>query len=262
MLRILFLGFVLIFTLNGNAQKNINDYKYIIVPENYSFLKGNDKYQLNSLTKFLFNKHGFKTFFQSDDLPDELKRNNCSSLRADVKKIKSLFITKLTIELVDCSGKVVILSKEGTSREKDFEKAYHLALRDAFKDVEALNYSYSGYEEEIASQNTLAKSEAVKKEDPKVEEVIASAPVSKGEITYLFNDISFVFKKQEYGYELFQKGEEVASGKLFKSTNGKTYIVKAGDLSGNGYFDAYGNFILERINPVTNKLIADTFARQ
>ncbi|WP_282081293.1 hypothetical protein [Aquimarina algiphila] len=264
MLRTLFLGLVLIFTLSSNAQKNINDYKYIIVPESYGFLKGNDTYQLNSLTKFLFNKYGFKAFLQSDNLPDELRRNGCSSLRADVKKRNGVFVTRLTIELTDCSGKVVFSSSEGSTREKDFKKAYQLALRDAFKDVEALNYTYSGYKEEIVAQNENAptKEEVVKKEEPREEEVIASAPVSKEEITYLFNDTGFVFKKQEYGFELFQKDEKVAIGKLFKSTNGKTYIVKAGDLSGNGYFDAYGNFILERINPVTNKLITDTFARQ
>ncbi len=265
MLRILFLGLVLLFTLNSNAQKKINDYKYIMIPESYGFLKGNDAYQLNSLTKFLFNKYGFKAFLQSDNLPDELRRNGCSSLRADVKKRNGVFVTRLVIELTDCSGKVVFSSSEGSTREKDFKKAYQLALRDAFKDIEALNYAYSGYKEEVVTQNAPTGGEVVKKEESKVEEVkevIASAPVSKEEITYLFNDNSFVFKKQEYGFELFQKDEEVAIGKLFKSTNGKTYIVKAGDLSGNGYFDAYGNFILERINPVTNKLITDTFARQ
>ena len=72
------------------------------------------------------------------------------------------------------------------------------------------------------------------------------------------------FEKKEFGFELFRANEEkpVVVGKAFKSSTKNNYIVKAGDLSGNGHFDAYGNFILERINPVTNKLITDTFARQ
>ena len=54
------------------AQKNINNYKYIIVPTTYSFLGEEDKYQLNSLTKFLFNKYGFKAFFQDEEFPNDL----------------------------------------------------------------------------------------------------------------------------------------------------------------------------------------------
>ena len=38
------------------GQQSINAYKYIIVPKNYDFLRLEDQYQLNSLTKFLFTK--------------------------------------------------------------------------------------------------------------------------------------------------------------------------------------------------------------
>ena len=256
-LRVLFLGLFLISTMCINAQKDINEYKYVIVPESYSFLKKSDQYQLNSLTKFLLNKYGFNAFLHAQNFPEDLKSNGCKALKAIVTRKSGVFVTKLIVELIDCNGNVVFTSSEGRSREKDYKPAYHEALRMAFKDVKTLNYKYVGDKEE-----KIVKSEPVKAEEIK-ETVVETTTPLENLITYLFNDANFVFKKQEYGYEMFKnEGEQVSIGKIFKSSNGKSYIVQAGDLSGNGYFDGYGNFILERINPVTNKLITDTFARQ
>ncbi|WP_074409005.1 MULTISPECIES: hypothetical protein [Aquimarina] len=254
MLRILFLGIVLISTLSVNAQKNINEYKYVIVPKSYNFLKGEDKYQLNSLTKFLLTKYGFEAYLKEENFPEDLRANGCKALRANIKRKPGMFLTRLVFELTDCNGSVVFTSAEGKSREKEYKKGYHEALRDAFISVEALNYTYSGDKEE----------KIVKKEEPiQTKEIVEASSPSGNTITYLFNDVSFLFKKQDYGYEIFKSEEKQNSiGKIFKSGSGKNYIVQAGDLSGNGYFDGYGNFILERINPATNKLITDTFARQ
>ncbi|PKV52670.1 hypothetical protein ATE84_4790 [Aquimarina sp. MAR_2010_214] len=268
MLRILFLGIILISTLSVNAQKNINEYKYVIVPKSYSFLKGEDKYQLNSLTKFLLTKYGFEAFIQRENFPEDLKANGCKALRADLKRKQGLFLTKLTLELIDCNGSVVFTSVEGKSREKEFKAAYHEALRNSFKSIGALNYKYSGdKEEKIVKRDIVSESSSKRKNPNSTKEVkektIEVIPPSENSITYLFNDVNYVFVKQEYGYEMFGSEEKQNSiGKIFKSGSGKNYIVQAGDLSGNGYFDGYGNFILERINPVTNKLITDTFARQ
>ena len=38
------------------SQKSLSDYSYVIVSEQFEFQQEKDKYQLNSLTKFLFNK--------------------------------------------------------------------------------------------------------------------------------------------------------------------------------------------------------------
>ncbi|WP_062062091.1 hypothetical protein [Aquimarina longa] len=255
MLRILFLGFILISMHSAKAQGSINDYKYIVVPKNYSFLKGDDMYQLNSLTNFLFNKYGFEAYMQGNEYPKDLKDNGCKALRADLKRKSSMFVTKLTLDLIDCNGTIIYTSEEGKSREKEFKKAYHEALRDLFKSVKTLNYKYSGDKKEDTVKKERVKSPEIK------EKVVISSP-SENLITYLYNDVNYIFKKQEYGYELFKKEVQVSIGKAFKSTNGQSYIVDAGDLSGHGYFDNYGNFILERINPLTSKLITDTLARQ
>lgn len=124
------------------AQEIINNYKYIIVPTEYSFLKEEDKYQLNSLTKFLFNKYGYTAFLQNEDLPQDLKKNRCLALYTDVVEEKGFLKTKLRIDLKDCGGKVVMSSKVGETREKQFDKAFNLALRDAFETYQNINYKY------------------------------------------------------------------------------------------------------------------------
>ena len=123
------------------GQVTLNNYKYVTIPKKYDFLKSEDQYQLNSLTDFLFMKEGFQTLFDTDSKPQELK-DQCLGLRSEVKKNSSLFTTKLIIVLTNCNNEIVFTSKEGKSKEKDYKKAYHEALRNAFQSISELNYTY------------------------------------------------------------------------------------------------------------------------
>jgi hypothetical protein len=143
------------------SQASLNAYKYVIVPNKYDFLKEKNQYQLNALTKFLFEKYGFEALMEGSDYPEDLAVNRCLALNSDVLKDSGLFKTKLTVELKDCNGKTVFTSKVGESREKDFKSAFNLALRDAFESVEALEYKYEPNENNVATVavNTTAKNE-------------------------------------------------------------------------------------------------------
>ncbi|MDG1728764.1 MAG: hypothetical protein P8K68_03325 [Algibacter sp.] len=125
------------------TQAKINNYKYVIVPKKFDFLKEKDQYQLNSLTNFLFNKYGFEAVMEGSDYPKDLQINRCLALNSDVFKDSGMFRTKIKIELKDCNDKLVFTSEIGESREKEYKTAYNLALRDAFKSIEALNYKYA-----------------------------------------------------------------------------------------------------------------------
>ena len=124
------------------GQQSLDEYKYVIVPNKYDFLKTDDQYQLNSLTKFLFDKEGFQTLFDKDIRPQELIINSCLGLTSRVNNNSGMFTTKLVIELVNCRNETVLTSAEGRSKEKDFKKGYQGALRQAFKSIMELNYSY------------------------------------------------------------------------------------------------------------------------
>ena len=111
-------------TVSVFAQKNINNYKYIVVPNKFDFVNKVDQYQTSSLTKFLFNKHGFTAFLAEDDLPSDLAENRCLALTAVVESSSSMFATKNVIILKDCANKTVYSSKEGKSKLKEYKKQY------------------------------------------------------------------------------------------------------------------------------------------
>ena len=117
--------------------------KYVVVKSSLDFLKQTDRYQTSSFTKFLFNKAGFDTYLDNEELPEELSINRCNALFADVKDKSGIFITKNYIELSDCRGKIVYSSMNGSSKLKDFEKAYRQSIRSAFSTIERLDSVYN-----------------------------------------------------------------------------------------------------------------------
>lgn len=134
--------FALFIGLNLSAQRTINDYKYVVVPAQYGFLGEDDKYQLNSLTKFLFNKYGYSAFMEGDEYPMDLLENGCLAMYANLLNERSLFKTKVQLELKDCNGTVIQQSKVGETKEKLYNKAFNLALREAFETFQYADYQY------------------------------------------------------------------------------------------------------------------------
>ena len=106
-------------------------YKYVIVPEQFSFFKESNQYNLNALTKSFFETEGFTVFYDTDTLPDELLKNRCLALYVTAVVNKSMFVTKVAINIRDCRNEVLLVSEEGSSREKSYEKAYNQSFRTA-----------------------------------------------------------------------------------------------------------------------------------
>ncbi|MCK7591939.1 hypothetical protein M0G43_15230 [Subsaxibacter sp. CAU 1640] len=148
------LSVLFVVSFSSFSQNSINDYKYILIPEQFEFQKEKDQYQINSLAKFLFNKYGYTAYMEGEDLPADLHNNGCLALLADVNKDSGLFKTKLRIDLKDCNGTIIQSSKVGESKEKEFAKAYNLALRDAFETFQNMPYEYHP-NEEIVSKSTV-----------------------------------------------------------------------------------------------------------
>lgn len=153
--------FLILFNISGIAQNNVNAYKYVVVPTSFNFLNEPDQYQLNSLTKFLFEKYGFTAFSADETFPQDLNSNRCLALYAEVEKHKAFLTTKLQVHLKDCNNRVVLSSEIGQSREKQYEKVYGLALRDAFDSFEDLDYHY---QPEASTTVQVASPTAVKTE--------------------------------------------------------------------------------------------------
>ena len=133
---------IIFISCSSFSQNSVNDYKYVVVPNKFDFLKEANQYRLNDLTKLLFEKYGFIAIMEEDMLPDDAISNSCLVLKSDVIRENSMFITKLKVKLKNCKGEVIFTSKLGESREKKYPVAYTLAIRQAFNSFEVLNYSY------------------------------------------------------------------------------------------------------------------------
>ena len=162
------------------AQKDINSYKYIIVPNQYEFQKSEDQYQLNSLTKFLFEKQGFSVLLSNESFPEDLARNPCLALKAVLKNNSGMLTTKLNIDLLDCYNAVVFSSDEGRSKIKDYKKAYQEATRNTFAGIEALNYEYDGTV--ISSSNRVVNTTVEPLQKVEVIAPVTESPVAVKEV--------------------------------------------------------------------------------
>ncbi|AVR44166.1 hypothetical protein C7S20_02175 [Christiangramia fulva] len=275
---------LMISSMAGSYAQNINSYKYIIIPETYKFTKGVDQYQLNSLTKFLFEKEGFNTVMMKGKKPADLRQDPCQGLTADVQDNSGLFVTKLVLTLTDCSGEVVYKSEEGRSRAKDFKAAYHEALRGAFEGVKEMNYQYNGDSAKpLLAQETKTSEKKPEKpatsisEEEALEETkkptpvkIATEPkaivdaekteVKPGNSEKSLEERQFEYDGQQYklkptaqGYGLYIKNSPEPIALLLKSGSGGNFIYNSLSNQGIAYFDNQGNLVVEYLNKQTNK---------
>lgn len=125
----------------GTMQAQLNDYKYIIIPKHLQPFSSANQHKSSTLLKHLFVNNGFTAVYD-DALPDDLNTNRCLGLIADLEEDSSMLVTRISIVLKDCKNAEVISTVQGTSKLKDFEKAYHQAIREAFQFFEDLGYEY------------------------------------------------------------------------------------------------------------------------
>ena len=258
--------------------QNLNSYKYVIVPDYYTFLKGQDQYQLNSLTKFLFNKYGFEAYLINDEYPVDLLPRSCKALYANVESETNFLITKLKVTLSDCEGEVLYISEVGRSKEKEYKKAYHLALRAAFESIQELKYIYKPEKEDTTVEavnneavdqgNTTVKTPPVVSK--KVEQVtVVEDVVEKTEETviaassttqhvYKSANSSYSIHKNETGYTIYDGDQKIGNA---KETSTGVYLIQTTDFNGIGRITR-NSFIVERSIKGVDELVKMTFTLQ
>lgn len=126
--------FLLVFFLSGISFGQEN-YKYVVMPKKFSFFKEENRFNLNTITKSFFENQGFEVYFDNDVLPKELSENRCLALYVVAFEENSLFLTKNYFEVKDCSNNILIKSDLGTSREKEYKKAYNETFGKALNSI-------------------------------------------------------------------------------------------------------------------------------
>ncbi len=239
------------------SQKDINSYSFVVVPDKYDFQFENDQYQLNSLTKFLFNKHGFHAYFNKE-LPNV---DRCDGLWADVTRQSGFIWTKVRVTLKDCNGEVVYMSDEGRSKLKEYGKAYQEGLRGAFESIIALGTKQKELEvfdfteekptdekatdtpkEEIVVEETVEQTEP-KKELPS--EVLKKTEIRSSDTFYENSGKVFILKENNEGYKLYELSNDKLhlKGQIEKTDQGLSFT----DTSGNKFpcsFDDDRNLVI------------------
>jgi hypothetical protein len=217
-------------------SQSINDYKYAIIPDKFDFLKNNNEYNLNVLTKSYFEKIGFQAFLESDNLPLEAM-DKCNAVFISALENNSTFVTKIRIMVKDCKGTVLATSGEATTREKDYAVAYTEVFRRALISLDKLNYSYAPkVVSKVITPKPPQTAVATEKTDQSVE--------IYSEMQTITNGFNFLNKKTK------------AVLNLMKTTSPYNFIAKSEDKSGiifqkedNWFFEYYqnGKLISEKI---------------
>jgi hypothetical protein len=224
-----FLFLLLIVSSYGFSQ-SINDYVAVIVPTKYEFVKSENQYRLNTLTKFNLKKAGFEAFYTNEIIPKEYNER-CSLLYVDVNEEKGFLVTKLNITFKDCYGTVIYKSEVGKSREKEYEVSYPEALNNAFISVYALHYKYNSAA--ANSKKAVIASPAMPVAVPDVPAVPAVAAVavnvpSSTEST----EMNLLFAQPiKNGYQLVDNTPKVIM-KVYKTTNPAIYLATKGTIQG------------------------------
>ena len=250
-LSILFCG------LQSQAQRTevLDNYKYVVVPLEYDFL-GNEenKFLLNSLTKHLLNQLNFKTYIENDPKLSDLSLDRCLGLYADVTGTPTgLFQmnTKAQLLLKDCEGNVVFKSQEGSSKLKDYEKAYKDALRNAFESFGAYYHRYNGKQGFYEKYNDAAAKNLEEKNE-----------LDKATLfTFLRGSTYYILEKIDAGYLLSEKESGKRVGHLHY-TKSKNILYNSDKINGTVSLNEVGDLIVEYFDKETEQLKQLQFKRK
>ncbi|MCZ8198064.1 MAG: hypothetical protein O9267_10690 [Flavobacterium sp.] len=206
---------LLLVTSIGFAQ-DLNQYKYVLVPAKFSFLKEKNQYNLNLLSKMYMQQFGFETYFDNDEAPNDFFENNCNKIYFDVLENNNMFSTKLTVVLKDCKGKVLFTSKEGSNKEKEYKTAYNLALREAFNSMKTIQYKYAG--DKVVEENKVVQETKIEVQNQSLNsENLVSSQLFAQPITN--------------GFQLINAEPKVIY-KIYKTSVKDLYLAAKGNLQG------------------------------
>lgn len=276
-----FLFFIITFFAVAQNQ-DLNDYKYIVVENQYDFQSEANEYRLNELIVFEFKKRNFNAFRNTEILPEDRNRGVCNALQLKIDESGS-FTRSLIFKLVNCAGETVFTSKKGVGRTKSNDKAYYEAVRDAMTSFDAVDYTYVkpndikilpnsevaaigiASVQTMSSQpgNVVKETEEVKKptqnslitkiatdESPKFEKNVIddAAPSSEYEFT---SKEGYALMKSAKGFLIFDNNLPI--GVVLKKSN-NAYLVHTSVFAGVGYRNG-DKFIIEYINNKEEQII-------
>lgn len=195
------------------AQTNLDQYKYVSVPNRFDFMRSSDQFQISSLAKFLLTKNKFTVLENLEKYPADLAANQCLLLNLNVEQIKGFLKTKLEVQFLNCKNQVVFKSDIGISREKDFKTAYHQALRAAFSSVSEANYKFN---ETVDKISTNEKPISVKR--------AVSTPMQATDLSSSKLTSEILMTQTSYGFDI-RDADGILVYSLYQTMSDGIYII-------------------------------------
>lgn len=232
------------FGINGFSQKSLSDYAYVLVPQQFEFQKGIDQYQVNTLLRHLLKETGFNPIYEVEvkGLP------RCDGLYADLIINSNFISTTIAVALKDCNNDVIYLSEPGSSKEKEYKKGYHQALRRAFRSIEVLGVNQGDlntFRESIEKRDAAI----VSSQTIEVKPVVFSENLIKENkwSAYTNDEVTYYLEPKNDGFVIYekQKNQIVEVGTLSKTSRLGTFILNQDGKNLLAGFDEDKNLIID-----------------
>jgi len=236
--------FVLFIGVTALAQKELNAYKYIVIPTRFDFQKEANQYGVNLLLKYKLEQLGFETYLDTDVLPEILRTNTCLYVYPVLYTKSTMFKTTTSIELFNCYNKSLFKTQNGTSNSKNYKTSYNEAIRKSLKSFGDYKLEYSPKKKEliVKEDNQLITNDVVTKDN---DLNILDNKLNKGSFNYKGEEFLFV-KKGLMFFEIQNKKTSVIIGKMIASGFKKgIYHVEFNGKLGFGYYGENENMIME-----------------
>lgn len=240
---------LLLLGVSYGFSQSVNDYKAVIIPIKYDFLKTDNQYRLQTITKMNLQKAGFQAFYATETIPPEIT-DRCSLLYVDVKKENTFLVSKLFIVLKDCYGTEIYKSSIGKSREKEYEVAYVEALNLAFESVYSLSYEYNGNTNFspkagvnslsvsvmaapaiVSATSTVPVVTMTTAAAVAVPVVVMSTTTNEPKTSDVKSSGLLYAQPTSYGYQLIDSEPKVIM-KVYKTSNPASFMAKKGEVQG------------------------------
>ena len=201
---------IILLSAIGIAQaQEVNDYHYIIIPQNLTGFENNEYKIKNHLNQLLKDKNYKTISYNNANWPEDLRQNPCLGLTVDAKRVKSMMTNRIEVEFKNCQN-AVVATMEGNSRIKEFEAGFQDAIHKA---IEKLPVSHP---KEITIAPNDIKPNKVQAEIIESKEIATQKSVPSVMNTNQLSD----------GKTLFQKVDLQNGGFMIMSENGTQVIAR------------------------------------
>jgi hypothetical protein len=200
------------------------------------------------LLKYKFEQMGFITYLDNDVLPNSLLNDKCSILKPIIKNESKIFSRNVLVEVIDCNNKSLFITKLGSSRIKDFNKSYNIALRESLKSFGnySLNYKASKENSSVVENNEIL---------PKKELTISSSKDLLNGVKFSYNNTEYIIIKtglSKYNIKKINEKDNIFGTIIPLNSKEQVYHINFDKKVGVFYFTDDGGVIVEFMTSLRN----------